>query len=273
MNLVPKIPVFAITLPHADKKQMQIKERLQSLNIPFEFIEGVDGRLLSEEELQKVFDKEKSYNYYKWYRNRTGSAGVELSRGEIGCMLAHRKVFQKIVDENIDKAIVLEDDAFATEDFLPIVEKIIACLEYNSVEKNLIIKLDNTILSNYGVFIKLKNFLTYFLRPIQIKIDKELAIVKTVMNFGGAQGYYIDNVAARTFLNINYPVFTTSDEWNYFARFITVRALNKVIAPIKNMGSDIWSDGACKHISVPLKYRYIGIIKKMIIKIYLFLWR
>jgi len=267
------VPIFVITLPRATQKQRQIKERLESLNIPFEFVEGVDGRLLSREEVQKVFDKEKSYNYYKWYHNRTGSAGVELSIGEIGCTLAHRKIFQKIVDENIDSAIVLEDDVFVTEDFLPIIEKVIAFLEDNSVKKNLIIKLDNTILTHYGILVKVKNFLTRFLRPIQIRIDKDLAIVKTVMNFGGAQGYYIDNVAARAFLNINYPVFTTSDEWNYFARFITVRALNKIIAPVKNMGSDVWNDDACKHISVPLKYRYIGIMKKMIIKIYLFLWR
>jgi len=266
------IPIFVITLPHATQKQMQIKERLQSLNIPFEFVEGVDGRLLSEEELQKAFDKEKSYNYYKWYSNRTGSAGIELSRGEIGCSLARRKVFQKIVDENIEQAIVMEDDVFVTEDFLPAVEKIITCLEYNSVEKNLIIKLDDTISSNYGIYVKLKNFLTRFLRPIQIRIDKELAIVKTAMNFGGAQGYYIDNEAASTMLNLNYPIFV-SDDWNYYARFIIVRALNKVIAPTKNMGSDIWRDGVCKHIPVPLKYRYVGIMKKMIIKIYLFLWR
>ncbi|GBU25702.1 hypothetical protein R83H12_02357 [Fibrobacteria bacterium R8-3-H12] len=74
------IPIFVITLPQATQKQRHMKERMQSLNIPFEFVEGVDGRLLSEEELQKAFDKEKSYNYYKWYRNRTGSAGIELTR-------------------------------------------------------------------------------------------------------------------------------------------------------------------------------------------------
>jgi len=267
------VPVFVITLPQATQKQRQIKERLESLNIPFEFVGGVDGKLLSEEEMQKVFDKEKSYNYYKWYRNRTGSAGIELNRGEIGCTLAHRKIFQKMANENIDSAIILEDDVFVTEDFLPIIEKVIACFEYNSVKKNLVIKLDNTILTHYGILVKLKNFLTHFLRPIQIRIDKDLAIVKTVMNFGGAQGYYIDNAAARISLNINYPVFIASDEWNYFARFITVRSLNKVIAPVKNMGSDIWNDDVCKHLSVPLKYRYIGIMKKMIIKIYLFLWR
>jgi len=271
------IPIFVISLPQATQKQELIKRHMQRLGIPFEFVSGVDGRLLSEDELQKVFDKEKSYNYFKWYRNRTGSAGVELSRGEIGCTLAHRKVYQKIVVENIERAVVLEDDVLVTEDFLPIIEKVIANIEQNSIEKNLIIKLDDTLSSSYGGFgklgIKLKNVLNRSLRPIKIKIDKELAIVKTSMNFGGAQGYIIDNAAAKTMLNVNNPVFIISDEWNYYANFITIRALSKTIAPVKIDCSDIWNMKKPEHTPIPFKYRYIGLLKKIVTKIYLFLWR
>ena len=146
------VPVFVISLPNATRKQEEVKKHMQNLGIPFEFVWGVDGRLLSEEELQKVFDREKSYNYYKWYRNRSGAGGVELSRGEIGCTLAHRKVYRKMVDENIRLAVVLEDDVFVTEDFLPVVEKIIAGMENNSMGKNLIVKLDKTTMSESFAF-------------------------------------------------------------------------------------------------------------------------
>ena len=271
------IPIFIISLPKATQKQELLRKHMQNLGIPFEFIWGVDGKLLNEEELQKVFDKEKSYNYYKWYRNRTGSAGVELSRGEIGCTLAHRKVFKKIVDENIGRAIILEDDVLVAEDFLPVIEKVIASIERSYAGKNLVIKLDETLSNDYGGFgklgIKLKNALNRFLRPTQLKIDEELAIVKTPMNFGGAQGYIIDNAAANTMLNVNNPVFIISDEWNYYANFITIRALSKTIAPIKIDCSDIWDIKKPKQIPIPFKYRYIGLLKKLIIKIYLFLWR
>jgi glycosyl transferase family 25 len=266
------IPIFIISLQHATQKQEQVSKHMQNLGIQFEFVWGVDGRLLSEEELQKVFDKKKSYDYYKWYRNRTGVAGVELSRGEIGCVLARRKVFQKVVDENIEQAIVLEDDVLVTEDFLSIIEKIVTSLKFNSLGKNLVIKLDNTLRVNHGYYKKIRGFLNDFLRPVQIRIDKELAIVKTPMAFGGAQGYYIDNAAARTMLSLNYPIFI-SDAWNYYARFVTVRALNKNIAPCRIESSDIWSKGKFKIIPVPIKYRYIGLLKKMIVKIYLLLWR
>jgi glycosyl transferase family 25 len=270
------IPIFVISLPQATQKQELVKKHMQNLGIPFEFVYGVDGRLLSEEELQKVFDRKKSYNYYKWYRNRKGIAGVELSRGEIGCTLAHRKVYQKIVDENIKLAVVLEDDVLVTKDFLPVIEKALASIERSYAGK-IIIKLDVTLQTSLGGYGKIgmivKDTLARFMRPIQIRIDKELAIVKSPMNFGGAQGYIIDNNAARAMLGVNNPVFVISDEWNYHARFVTVRALNKAIAPCKIEGSDIWIKKWPEHIPIPFKYRYAGFLKKLFLKIYLFLWR
>ncbi|MDR3002303.1 MAG: glycosyltransferase family 25 protein [Fibromonadaceae bacterium] len=271
------IPIFVISLPQAIQKQERMKKLMQGLDLPFEFVWGIDGRLLTEEELQEIFDKEKSYNYFKWYRNRTGAAGIELSRGEIGCALAHRKAHQKIVDEGIERAIILEDDAFVSDFFPHIIEKVVASIDQNSIRRNLIIKLDVKSSTEVGYYKKIKNTLNRFLRPVQIRIDKELAIVKTPINFGGAQGYYIDNAAAHTMLSLNNPVFITSDEWNYYARFVKVRALNKDIASAKgghgwDGKSDIWNDFPIQA-SVSFKYRYIGVIKKIIIKIYLLLWR
>jgi GR25 family glycosyltransferase involved in LPS biosynthesis len=268
------IPIFVITLPQATQKQELMKKRMQSLGIPFEFVWGVDGRLLSQEELQKAFDKRKSYNYLKWYRNRT--AGIELTRGEIGAVLAHRKVYQKMVDEHIERAIVMENGTFVSDDFESVVEKVVACIKQEFIKNNLIIKLD-TLLSlptNRGYCVKLKNIMNKLMRPVQIKIDNELAIIKTPVIFGGAVGYYIDNAAAQTMLSLNYPVFITSDEWNYFARFITVRALNKtIVREIEGLGSDIWKEGYSNQLPIQFKYRYIGVIKKAIMKIYLLLWR
>lgn len=122
-----------------------------------------------------------------------------------------------------------------------------------------------------NIRIKMKNL--DFWRSVQIKIDSELAIVKSPMNLGGAQGYIIDNAAAHTMLSVNSPVFVISDEWNYHARFVRVRVLNKTIAPTRIMGSDIWNSGHPQFIPIPFKYRYLGILKKAIIKTYLLLWR
>jgi GR25 family glycosyltransferase involved in LPS biosynthesis len=274
------VPIFVLSIPEATQEQEQVKKHMQNLDIPFEFVFGTVGRLLNEEELQKIFDKKKSYNYYKWYRNRTGSAGIELTKAEIGATLGHKKIYKKIVDENIEWAVILEHDVLVTEDFLPIVEKIIAMVKRSSIKKNFVIKLDNTLGNRshtfgdkgIGKLIK-KGKSIKFLRPTQVKIDKELAITKTSMNFGPAQGYIIDNMAAHKMLQLNYPIFLLCDEWHHYARFVTVRALNKNIAPCKIENSYVWMGKWPEYIPIPFKYRYLGLVKKLIIKIYLLLLR
>jgi len=81
------------------------KDRLDCCNaeflkagLGFERIEAIDGSRLSSDKVDDVYQWQKS-DYYK-----------ELSTGEIACYLSHRKVWQKILDDNLDFAIVCEDD-------------------------------------------------------------------------------------------------------------------------------------------------------------------
>lgn len=41
-----------------------------------------------------------------------------LDNGEIGCFLSHRKIYEIIKQEQLDKTLILEDDALPTEDFM-----------------------------------------------------------------------------------------------------------------------------------------------------------
>jgi GR25 family glycosyltransferase involved in LPS biosynthesis len=49
----------------------------------------------------------KHYNHPRRIRNN----GYGMTKGEVGCCLAHREVWKKIVDGNDEKVLVLEDDA------------------------------------------------------------------------------------------------------------------------------------------------------------------
>ena len=49
-----------------------------------DFIDAVDGRVMSQTEIEECFDTEKSYKRY----------GRRLGKGEIGCALSHRKCYQ-----------------------------------------------------------------------------------------------------------------------------------------------------------------------------------
>ncbi|WP_034475017.1 glycosyltransferase family 25 protein [Aestuariibacter salexigens] len=91
-------PIFVINLARSVHRFAECQKQLQSHAI--RRIEAVDGELLSESELQKHYDSEA--NAGRFYR--------DLSRGEVGCYLSHRKAWQTIVDEQLPYAVILEDD-------------------------------------------------------------------------------------------------------------------------------------------------------------------
>ncbi|GAB4564175.1 MAG: glycosyltransferase family 25 protein [Geothermobacteraceae bacterium] len=97
--------IFVITLPHAVERQETIRSRLGELGLDFEFIEGVDGRKL---------DLGAHPNYAPLKRRLF--YGRDLSGGEFGCILAHRRVYEHMVNLKIERALVLEDDAILADE-------------------------------------------------------------------------------------------------------------------------------------------------------------
>ena len=101
------IPVFVISLSDSERRG-KILNRLNRLCIPFEFVDAVDGRVGLAPEHEREID-----------RVRARRNGMLMTDAEFACALSHVKVCQKIVQDNIDRALVLEDDAIPTND-LPI---------------------------------------------------------------------------------------------------------------------------------------------------------
>ena len=95
---------FVINLDRHPERLASIREQLQALCMSFERISAVDGRTLSQQQLDAVYDAE--------LVRRT--LGRELAKGEIGCALSHLIIFHQMVKENISSALVLEDDAQLT---------------------------------------------------------------------------------------------------------------------------------------------------------------
>ncbi len=107
-------PIYIINMvKDVDRKNSMI-DRLNKLNIDAEFIEAVDGRKMTEAEISNIYDSKKRKRYF----------GRDLTKGEIGCLLSHRKIYSKMVDENIDIAVILEDDVIFEPDFKEALEAI-----------------------------------------------------------------------------------------------------------------------------------------------------
>ena len=88
-----------------------MRGQLEKLGLPFERFSAVDGREMSDEVLRRHYSAE--LNRRKYY--------VDLSRSEIACYISHLRVCEKILFENLDYAIVLEDDIIldAPFEFVP----------------------------------------------------------------------------------------------------------------------------------------------------------
>lgn len=80
--------IYVITIPSFTDRIENMKKRLDG--IEYEFFYGVYGRDLDVSE----------------YRNR----GSKLTRGQLSCALSHYKIYEKMVKEDLDNVLILEDD-------------------------------------------------------------------------------------------------------------------------------------------------------------------
>lgn len=95
-----KVPVFVINLQSSQERFQYAEQQLLALGIqPIRF-NAVYGKDLTPEEIDACYDKPANKQLFR----------RSLSLGEIGCYLSHRGIWQLMLDQNIEMAIVLEDD-------------------------------------------------------------------------------------------------------------------------------------------------------------------
>lgn len=94
------IPVYIINMKDSKTRMQRVREQLEELAIPYTRIDAVVGRELTEAEINACYDP--ILNKQLHHRN--------LTVGEIGCYLSHRKVFTMMVEQGIEKSLILEDD-------------------------------------------------------------------------------------------------------------------------------------------------------------------
>ena len=88
-----------ISLKSATTRRRTVAKRLTAAGIDFEIFDAVDGRGF-DVEAQPVYDGPRRRALY----------GHDMLGGEIGCLLSHKAILQKVVDERKGPALVFEDD-------------------------------------------------------------------------------------------------------------------------------------------------------------------
>lgn len=117
-------PVLVISLPFSTQRRDAISRQLRDRKIDFEFVDGI------------LIDSEQARlrTGYRPWRSLIVN-GRELSRGEIGCYMAHLKALQRIYEAGWPYAIVLEDDTIIQSGFSSVIRTSIAQLSRFDVVK------------------------------------------------------------------------------------------------------------------------------------------
>ena len=108
-----QVPVLVVSLPHALKRRKFMREQMAKLKIDYEFFDAVDGDKLSIAYINKFKIKEGEQHISR-----------PLSKGELGCAFSHLHVYEKMLAENIEKLIVLEDDVQLNDDFAVLINSL-----------------------------------------------------------------------------------------------------------------------------------------------------
>lgn len=106
-------PVFVVNLETSTDRRKFISDQLDKLGIPFEIFPAVDGRKLPQAEVDAGYDSEGSVSFF----------GRELTRGEIGCSWSHLNIYRKMVEDNIEEAMILEDDVILCDELPEILSR------------------------------------------------------------------------------------------------------------------------------------------------------
>ncbi len=112
--MIIDIPIYIINLKHDVERKLHMQKLLEKYSLRYEFIEAVNGQLMSELEIQKIYSKNNTLNTIRRI----------LARSEIGVALSHKYIYQKMINENIEMSIIMEDDIDFDKDLLDIINKV-----------------------------------------------------------------------------------------------------------------------------------------------------
>jgi glycosyl transferase family 25 len=177
---------FIVNLASATKRREAMQALLAQHQITATWLDAVDGRLIPEAELAQHFDAERAELEYG-----------PMVRGEIGTSLSHVNIYRQMVEQNIQYAVVLEDDVELAPDFCEVLSqlpKAVSCAEPLMVQ------------------------LTHVERAYT-NSARAIGERRLMRPHGGVwltSGYFITLAAAQNLLNALYPVWAVADHWRNF---------------------------------------------------------
>jgi glycosyl transferase, family 25 len=195
--------IYIINLASATGRYQRMASQLNALNLPYERFDAVNGSALGEEEMEQFCSMEAVRSNPTW-----------LTKGAIGCALSHWGVCKKMLADEQEVALILEDDMVLPPNFTEILL---------SIEKQIA---DNEVILLYFQSFKEVIFSTQHKKMVLGKY--ELAYPMSLNSLGAAGAYIIKKSVAQKFAQQLIPIRAAADTWHYFYEigiFQTVRCV------------------------------------------------
>jgi glycosyl transferase family 25 len=197
--------LFVISLKKSVHRRAYMQQQLDAQGVSYEILDAVDGSALCEEEL--AYHAQTTFPPWSSVNTR------HLMPAEVGCILSHLAVYRRMIDEGIDWACVLEDDARLTENLTEVFADLGDCLDRSGV--------DLLLLGHYGYYHGPS-------RGVESVPDRDSSapherIVRAVEASVGSHAYLIKLSAARTLLEHAYPLRMPMDYLTGHASAIGLR--------------------------------------------------
>lgn len=199
-----------------DRKEYMINLMQRYSFIDFEFITAINGRTLSQGDIDKHVDYDKTY-YHR---------GGQLNKGEIGCAMSHLKCYEKLIASSQEYVLILEDDISIIRDLFLLQE----------------IDFDKILKTKTPTLLFLSGDYWYYSRK---RISNDMYIT-SVYSSVGSYAYFINRSAAEYILKLEQDkIWNVADGWDIFRRAgIKLKAIYPymVDANISGLKSNVQQD-------------------------------
>ncbi|MDC9591625.1 glycosyltransferase family 25 protein [Xenorhabdus sp. XENO-10] len=188
--------IFVINLAKDTERRESIKKQAETFGLQIQFIDAVNGKDLSDNDINQLC---KDFH------------GNGMTLGVLGCSLSHLKIYEKIINDNLDMALILEDDAKlnkAVSSVYSLIEK------YNLRSKN-------------KSFIYLLSITNEYIDTFKNRLSTKYSLVN-VIDADYGYGYIINNTADKNLVKFLKPIWIEADKW----RFMQERGVVKIKAVI-----------------------------------------
>lgn len=173
--------LYLINLKSAKNRLSRMTNILNEKGLRYELVEAIDGRILSQGEINGLYSRFKSWLIL----NR------QMTRSEIGCALSHKKAYRKFLATNEQSCVIFEDDIIVSDMINNAIDVAQKAISKDQPEVILLSAFDEDS----------------SLAP------SELGVYDPIGFPWCTDGYVINRKAAELILRANTPICITADGW------------------------------------------------------------